>query len=255
MKIKFFAFTFLFIFILLSPGLINAQEISQGVAVSIEPTENVEKGDIICLGDGGLGLCDSPYNTSIFGVIVDNPAASIVNEDQTNSVLLQFSGIARIKVTTTNGAIKEGDLITSSEKRGTGEFADRSGYVIGMAMENFESTNPDEIGMVLTAIDIHPAAGLSGARTNLLQVLRQGLQAPIFDPLDSLRYVLAALILLSSFVLGFVYFGRAAGLGVEAIGRNPLASRKIQFAVFLHVLITIIIVLTGLGLGYLVLIL
>ncbi len=236
-------------------GVAKAQDISPGIAVSIEVNGQAEKGDIICSSTDGFKLCEAPYDTAIYGVITDNPAASINVEDQTNPVLLQSSGLAKVKVTTAKGPIKKGSLITSSENKGAGELADKSGYVVGTALESFESGDPDEVGLILTLINIHPAAGLSGARTNLVQVLRQGLGAPLFDPLDSLRYVLAAAILLASFILGFVYFGRVASLGVEAIGRNPLASRKIQLTVLLHVLITIVIVVTGLVLAYLVLIL
>ena len=60
---------------------------------------------------------------------------------------------------------------------------------------------------------------------------------------------------MASFVMGFVYFGRVARSGIEAIGRNPLASRIIQFNVILHILISIVIVLVGLAIAYLILIL
>jgi F0F1-type ATP synthase membrane subunit c/vacuolar-type H+-ATPase subunit K len=58
-----------------------------------------------------------------------------------------------------------------------------------------------------------------------------------------------------AFTLGLVYFGRIARAGVEAMGRNPMAKRMIQLSVLLHVVLTIIIVLTGLGIAYLILIL
>lgn len=233
----------------------HAQDASSGIAVSIEIQEDVEVGDIICTNEKGFTLCQSPYDTSISGVITEEPAASIIRTDLENSVLLQSSGTAKARVSAKNGPIQIGSLITSSEDNGVGQLADKSGYVLGVALEEFNPDNSEDIDKIQIAINIHPAAGLSGARSNLIQVLRQGLQAPLFDPLDSLRYVLAAAILLASVILGFVYFGRASSIGVEAIGRNPLASRKIQFAVLLHVLITIVIVISGLILAYLVLIL
>ena len=57
------------------------------------------------------------------------------------------------------------------------------------------------------------------------------------------------------FGLGFIYFGRIAKAGVEAIGRNPLASRTITSGLVLHILLTIVIVGAGLGIGYLILVL
>ncbi len=257
-RLKFAAFGLsllaLFFFIKTSPSL--AQVISPGMAVSIDVGElEVQSGDIICSDGEGFILCTEPYSTGIYGVVIENSALSINIENESNHALIISNGIAEVRVSAVNGSISAGDLITTSESAGVGQLADRSGYVLGTSMDAFEPQNPEEVGTVLVAIQIHPAAGLSGARTNLVQVLRQGLQAPLFDPLDSLRYVLAALIVLTSFILGFIYFGRAAGSGIEAIGRNPMASRKIQFAVLLHVLITIVIVLSGLFLAYLVLLL
>jgi F0F1-type ATP synthase membrane subunit c/vacuolar-type H+-ATPase subunit K len=68
-----------------------------------------------------------------------------------------------------------------------------------------------------------------------------------------LRYLTAALMVILGFVLGFVYFGRIAKAGVEAIGRNPLSSKTIEFGLILHILLTIVIVGAGLGIGYLIL--
>jgi len=233
-----------------------AQVISPGMAVSIDVGElEVQNGDIVCSDGEGFTLCGQAYSTGIYGVVTENPATAIQIENQSNSALIVSNGVAEVRVSAVNGNISAGDLITTSENPGVGQLANRSGYVLGTSIDAFEPQDPAEVGTVLVAIQIHPAAGLSGARTNLVQVLRQGLQAPLFDPLDSLRYVLAALIVLTSFILGFVYFGRAASSGIEAIGRNPLASRKIQLAVLLHVLITIVIVLSGLFLAYLVLLL
>ena len=233
---------------------VAAQDASSGLAISVDLGDIAfEDGDIICTKDEGFTLCEFPYDTSIIGVTTSNPAASF--EVTGDNALIQSDGIAYVRVSGENGPIAKGQYITSSLTPGVGQYANKSGYVVGVALENFDGATGDDIGTIMVAINIHPAAGLSGARTNLVQVLREGLQAPLFDPLDSLRYVIAAIILLTSFILGFVYFGRAAGLGIEAVGRNPLASRKIQFTVILHVVITIAIVLAGLGLAYLILIL
>ena len=146
-------------------------------------------------------------------------------------------------------------MITTSINPGVGKLATRNGFVLGTAMEDYQGQDPNAIGEINVAINIHPAAGISGARGELLTVLREGLSAPLFEPLASLRYILAALILLLAFVLGFAYFGRVSRTGVEAIGRNPLASRVIQTSVVMHVLITIVIILIGFGMAYLILLL
>jgi hypothetical protein len=106
----------------------------------------------------------------------------------------------------------------------------------------------------LVSINIHPSSSFVGSRSNLVANIRQALSSPIVSPLDSLRYLLAFIIAIISFALGFIYFGRVVRTGVEAIGRNPLASRIIQATIFVNILITIVIVLTGLAIAVLILI-
>ena len=246
-----FASVFLFFAIVHSA---NAQVTSTGVALSVTVTDDVQEGDLICRVEGGFGLCTSEYNTEIAGVVTENPASSFEVEDD-EVVLVMPNGSAQVRVSSANGNIEVGDLVTSSSNAGVAMLATRNGYVVGTALESYSSENTEETGSILVALNIHPAAGIASARTDLIQVLRDGLSIPLFEPLSALRYILAALIILVSFVLGFVYFGRVASSGVEAMGRNPLAARTIQASVILHILITIVIVLSGLVLAYLILIL
>jgi len=233
-----------------------AQVSSSGFAVSIpvEGTE-IEEGDIVCSYIKGFAGCVNPYDTSMYGVIVNEVSVAVEDTELENSRLLLTSGIATIKVTSKEGNISEGDLITSSETSGVGQKATRNGYVVGSAIESYESDNPDTVGRIQIVINIHPAAGLTGPGSNLLQFIRQGLSVPLFEPLASLRYLLAVLMVLISFTLGMIYFGRSSRAGIEAVGRNPLARRVIQFTVFLNVMLTVAIVLVGLGIAYLILVL
>jgi hypothetical protein len=169
--------------------------------------------------------------------------------------LVISSGKAAVRISSQNGNIKKGDPITTSYRSGIGVLALKNGYILGTSLEDYNSDNPDNINTIMVAINIHPAAGLSGAKSHLMNALREGMTAAVFEPLDSLRYLLAALILLISFVLGFAYFGRVSKTGIEAIGRNPLASKMIQLSILMHILITIVIILVGFGMAYIILIL
>lgn len=244
-------FVFLLSFSFLFVNNVFAQVLTSGITVSVPIEGEALDGDIVCLIDGKYKSCSLEYSTELFGVVNDFPAASfeVSGEEGVRHVL--SSGISKVRVSNSNGEIKEGDFITSSSKAGIGQRADRNGYVLGSALEDFNAEN----GEILIALNIHPAAGISTTRSNLVQVLREGLSVPLFEPLAALRYILAALIILIAFTLGFVYFGRVAKSGVEAIGRNPLAGRQIQISVLLHIFITIVIVLVGLGVAYLILIL
>lgn len=235
---------------------VKSQATSSGLAITIPISgDNIQEGHIICSGEAGFKLCDTPFTPQMYGVVSNNPAIALEADSDEQTKLVVSSGTTKVKVSAKNGNISKGQLITSSNDPGIGQLADRNGYVLGTALDSYEPANAEDIGEIVIAIKVQPAAGISAARSDLLQVIRQGIEAPLFEPLASLRYVLAALIILLAFTLGFVYFGRVARTGIEAIGRNPLASKMIQFSVVLHVLITIAIVLVGLAMAYLILIL
>lgn len=248
-----FIASFAFIFLTTFQN-VYGQVSSSGVAISISFEGDASEGDIICRGQDGFKLCDAEYDTEIFGVVTQSPSSAFEVEED-GVVLVVSSGVSIVNVSAVNGEITEGDLVTTSDIPGVGMLADRNGYVLGSALGSYSSDDPDQTGNVLVAINIHPAAGLASARTDLIQVLRSGLALPLFEPLSAFRYILAALIILFAFVLGFVYFGRVARSGVEAMGRNPLAARLIQVSVIVNVVITVVIVLAGLLLAYLILIL
>ncbi len=234
----------------------NAQVTSSGIGISIPLTENgVLNGDLICSYTEGNQRCKTEYDTSIFGVISDMPAVSITDSELQNSRQIITSGITSVRVSSKNGNISVGDFITSSETPGVSQKASKNGYVVGSAIEAYESTSPENVGTIQVIVNVHPESSLTGSRGNLLQFIRQGLSVPIFDPVESLRYLLAVAIVLISFTLGMVYFGRASRAGIEAIGRNPLAKSVIQFTVIMNIVLTIVIVLVGLGIACLILVL
>ena len=131
------------------------------------------------------------------------------------------------------------------------QLASKNGYVLGTALEDFSEGS----GAIQVVVDIHPATGTSkSTSSNLIQFIREGLAVPVFEPLESFRYLLAAIMVIIAFTLGLAYFGRSSRAGIEAIGRNPLARRVIQFTTLLNVLLTIVIVVVGLTVAYFILI-
>ncbi len=263
MKYKLSAILLLVLLVQLFPTSVFSQAGSSSVAISLPiASDGVQDGNIVCANDTsiegaleGLVLCTLPYDPSIHGVVSDSPAVVLESEGDPNTRPVVSTGAANVLVSSENGNIVPGDHITSSETPGVGQKATNNGYVLGVALEGYESDSGDATGLIQVAINIHPAAGLSGPRSDLIQILRQGISAPLFEPLAALRYILAALMILVSFTLGFVYFGRVAKTGIEALGRNPMASRMIQLTVLFNIAITIVIVLIGLAIAYLVLIL
>jgi F0F1-type ATP synthase membrane subunit c/vacuolar-type H+-ATPase subunit K len=246
----------LLLFITSRLNLANAQITSSGFAVSIPLNEiGVESGDIICSYEDGFKKCVIEYDSSLYGVIADTASVAVEDTELENSRLLLTNGVATVRVSAIGGNISEGNFITTSEIAGIGKRAKRNGYVLGTAMEDFSSDNSDEIGTIQVAINIHPASGLTAPGSNILRYIREGVTVPVLEPVESLRYILAVLIILIAFTLGMVYFGKSSRAGIDAIGRNPLARRTIQLTVILNIGLTIVIVLVGLGIAYLILIL
>lgn len=254
-KLKITIVLILFSFLLI-PGLVKAQITSSGTGyrVTIEESD-ATSGDVICSTDTGYKRCAAGYDAKMFGIVTDNPAFLVDDKGLPNTKIIVSIGITSVKVSSANGSIKRGNFVTSSEKVGVAQKATKTGFVLGTALEDYDASDTNEIGQIQINTDIHPSTGIAGTRTNLIDVLRQGLEIPLFEPIQSLRYVLAVLIVLIGFTLGLIYFGRVARAGVEAVGRNPLAGRAIQFTVILNIILTGIIILSGLGIAYLILIL
>ena len=253
--LKTLSLAFVFFFTIYST--VFAQVGSSGVAVSI-PILDEGAGDtlLVCTqGDDGYSLCDEEHSTSMIGVIVENPAVAFEGASLENALPVVSGGSVVVRVSAENGNIVAGDLITSSTIPGVAKKAIRNGFVLGTALDSFEPSSSDQQGEVLVSINIHPTVNLSDAGTNILQALNEGLSFPLLSPMASLRYLLAFAIVVIGFILGFVYFGRIAKSGIEALGRNPLASRSIRFGILFNVMLGIVVVLCSLGLAVLILIL
>lgn len=238
------------------PKTTFAQTTSLSVAVSYDISgENVQDGAIVCAYEGGYSLCNAGYDPKMYGLVSTSPALSLQNTGLANSKPVITSGKAVVRVSSQNGTIKAGDFVTSSPKNGIAMKADKSGYVLGTALEDYSDENPDNTGNIVVSIGIRPAVLTAGAAANLLELIGQGIDAAFYSPISALRYILAAFVVSAAFILGFVYFGRVARAGVESLGRNPLASRTIQFGILINGFLMFLIVGVGVAISYLILIL
>lgn len=245
--------TLLIVLAIVFPYPVFAQVTSSDIANMYELQERLPTGSVLCLKLGNLSACTNDYDTGLFGVVTDFPAGAVADREPTEtSMLVAKTGKTMIRVSTQNGDIQVGDLLTSSSTPGVAEKATRNGYIVGQALEEYSG---DEEGLILSTVTVQQTTAFTDVRTNLIELLREGLAAPILTPLAVLRYVLAAFVLVAAFILGFVYFGRMARTGVEAVGRNPLAARRIQFNIILNLLLMFGIFCIGLTLSYFILVL
>lgn len=237
--------------LVLSVSQVTAQGTLPGLSISVKlPSEMTEAGSIICSHEAGYSLCERAYDPNMFAVVSSNPTVYLASEDTTP---VTTSGEAEVRVSATAGPIKLGDPLTSSEIPGVAQKAEKSGYVLGTALADFTPSSSDEVGLIPVAINIRPMAMTQMAGGNLLELIQSGVDAAYLTPLASLRYILAGVLSLASFFLGFGYFGRIAKSGIEAIGRNPLASRTIELGIAFNVFLAVAIMVAGLVISYIIL--
>lgn len=235
---------------------VSAQDVSSlGIANYYAISDsNVKDGDIVSFSAKGYFLSKIPYDTAAFGVVTNNAAISLTSEDNEGKYPVVSTGNVLLNVSAKNGSIQKGDLITTSEIAGVGVKALKSGVVIGTAADSFSSNNPEETGKILATLNVHYFYSTNDAvKRKVLDIAALSALAITESPSAVFKQVVAATVVIISFVLGFVSFGRIAKNGVEALGRNPMAGYLIQFGIFLNVIITVAIILAGLGVAFLIL--
>lgn len=216
--------------------------------------ETVEDGSIVSFSPNGYFLSRVAQDPFMIGVVSNTPAIAIdIQSENQKTYPVIANGTAFVLVSTANGQIKQGDPITSSATPGVGMKNTKDGYVLGFSLQDFNADSTSETGKIAVSVNIRYYSQGATTESNLSDIASLTKLSFYQEPLRVLRYVVAGIILISSFVLGFLSFGRVANTGVESIGRNPLAGKMIQFGIFINVLITIALIGSGFGLAYLVL--
>jgi F0F1-type ATP synthase membrane subunit c/vacuolar-type H+-ATPase subunit K len=240
---------------LAGPRAVSAQTGALGISVPVTISGATTDGEIICAAAGGGSYipCTTPYDSSMYGVVVTSPDISL-QSTQTGTTPVSTWGNAYVTVSSVNGIIKKGSFVTSSVTPGVAQLAKKSGYVFGTALEDYTNTDASQKGNILVAVGVKPAVLTAGASNNLLQLITEGMSGAFESPLAALRYIVAGILVVASFFFGILHFGRVAKSGVEALGRNPLAAKTIQFGIVMNVMIAVVIMLAGLGIAYIVLV-
>jgi len=225
---------------------------SLGIAENVTIVgDNLEGGMVVTYKDGQFALSSEEYDPYVYGVISDTPAIEFIYENIERDTLAVVSrGSTPMKVTAQNGAINIGDRLTSSNKPGIAMLANKSGLTLGVAQEAFDSSNPDEVGVIIVTLDIKFTLSRSitekqKVNSKLLDVVNLSSIAALEDPQEVLKYVLAAFILVGSVAFSFLVFGRSAQNSILALGRNPLASKAISLGMVLNIAMSLFIIISG----------
>lgn len=252
-SLKFLAFPILvLVSFYLRIAFANTYDFAVSVPI-IDP--NVDEGSIISYVDGEYILSIEPYDNSIFGIVSTNPSLFLEDVNLESYALVGSRGEMDVRVSTKNGIIKEGDYLTSSEIPGVAQKSDKSGRVLGIALESYETEDPNDIGLVAAYVDIKSHLKQESLTENLLTVISDGLSSAFLTPLASLRYIMALIVTSITFAIAFLSFSRLTSRGVEALGRNPLAGSSIKSVIIFNFILTFVIIASGLAIAYLILVL
>lgn len=227
-----------------SSETVSAYGVANNVFVNDKP---VLDGDVISSTSKGYVRSRTIYDPSMSGVITNKPGVVFITAGQQETYSMITAGNVWVNVDPKSSPIKKGEFVTSSGTPGKVMKAERSGYVLGTALENFERNK--HRGKVFISLQVRYVNPALSVRSNLLDIFKLSTIASYEEPITVFKYVIAAIVVILSFIFGFASFGRIASKGVEALGRNPLAGRMIQFGIIINVSITIAIIASGLLLG------
>ncbi len=227
---------------------------SLGVARMVDLKEkNVKDGTVITSTANGAAMATSGYDPHVMGVVSRDAAIILSTNSGPNGVPIIATGRVYILVSSQGGPIKKGDLLTTSTIPGVAVKAVKDGYVLGSALEDYSNSNPKQIETIAIDLDLHYFNSKPAFPGSLSDILKIALLPTREAPSPIFKYIVAAAVTLASFILTFLSFGRTAAKGVEALGRNPAASRIIHLGIILNIGICIAITVAGLTVSFLIL--
>lgn len=235
-------------------SLIFGTEATLGVARAIEfKDKDVKDGSVVSTSEEGAILSTVPYDSLVLGVVARDSAIVISSTEIKDGIPIISSGQVNILISSKEGTIKKGNLLTTSTIPGVAVKAQKSGYVLGSALEDYDNTDPNNIGKIAAELNLHYFNSKPVFPGSLTDIFKIALLTIKEGPSPWFKYLIAALVVLGSFTFGFLTFGRTAAKGVEALGRNPAAKGIIHLGIIFNVSIVIAIIITGLVVAFLIL--
>lgn len=250
---------------------VAAQTVSQGYGV----TGTVQKGMIVMLDPKDstkVTPLTNKRDKAMHGVVVsaNDTVVSLGGDNTANQVYVASNGKYDALVSTQNGPIKKGDIISISALDGIGMKADAGQSVnLGKALTAFDgeknvsgtaqlatSGGNREVTIGLAQVDI-------GISRNPFAASVEGPPVPAFlrksgeniagKPVSTIRlYVSLAVLLITIFMAGSLLYGGVRS-SLVSIGRNPLAKKSILRGLIQVVVLGLIVFVIGLFAIYLLL--
>jgi hypothetical protein len=118
-----------------------------------------EAGDLVSIIENEIVQKSSAsYDSKLIGIVSENSAITMGGLDASTSRPVALAGRLLVKISTENGSIATGDLLTSASLPGLAMKATEAGRVIGIALESFEQTS-SATSKILAFVNPHWYAG------------------------------------------------------------------------------------------------
>lgn len=249
----------------LVPAVAGAQTaVTQAYGV----TGTVQQGMIVMLDPANANNVEPLTNqkgSAMQGVVVaaNDSAVTLSGDGTSDQVYVATAGKYDVLVSTQNGPIKAGDIISISSVDGIGMKADESqSVVLGKALQNFDGTNnvkstttlttsngTQNVAIGLVQVDIgisHNPLAPNSSDAAVPGFLRHWAEAIANKPVNATRiYISLAILLVTVAVAGSLLYGGVRS-GLAAIGRNPLAKSSILRGLVQVIFIGLAIFVVGL---------
>lgn len=194
----------------------------------------------------------------IFGVIQDTPTV-VFRSGAGDTPVAEF-GEVFVNVTTLNGPIQVGDLITSSPIPGKGQrFDSEEGHTLGIALQPFSIENSTStiiheeneiiIGTILVLLRKNDSSKVTIQTPTPTIIINEETSDGI--PAGTVfRYILAIVFAIGSLYLIFKKLGPNLQQGIVSVGRNPLAKTSIQTMVTFNIILILVISIASLLISF-----
>jgi len=250
-------------------GPLSAQTFTQGYGIE----GKVQKGMIVRLKEGDptkIQAVSKDQMDKMHGVVVNPNDAAVTLSGGGEKVFVATRGRQEILVSTENGGLKEGDLITVSALSGVGMKAGAvQPLVIGRATEGFDGTSKVagvakikdsgggerdvKLGRVAAEINIGKNPLLKSDEPNMPEFLRKASESVAGKPVDAVRvYMGMVVFFITTIVSGSLLYGGVRS-GLISIGRNPLSKKLIIRGMLQVIVAGLIIFILGVFAVYLLL--
>lgn len=149
-----------------TPGTIYANNTTVQAADLAEnyiSSQQLEPGDIVMPAQDGnnqaIVKTTQQYQSQAIGIISTNPGVTLNSDAQTDAAHphiypVALQGRVLLKVTTANGHITSGDLLSPSSVPGVAMKATKKGTTIAKALESYNAPNTQEIGKIMAFVTV-----------------------------------------------------------------------------------------------------